>query len=585
MVPPAGGCLAWPSTVRDDDPADHDHEGRSVQTSNTNQRSARFVVAAVLLALTMLAAGSPATAQSQDPSSTTIRIEGGGWGHGVGMSQYGAYGRALAGQSHQQILGFYYPGTQLATRDVGDAGVRVHLSTARSIRVETTGVVRLRDADGSVVWTSARATTLIVDRLTNGRLRVRTPSGVNRCRVDGVNVCRARPVTIDFNQGEPVRTVPSGVADPFGTSGNRYQWGRLVFTPRPGTDDTLWQVLEGLSMQQYLYGIAEVPSSWPEAALESQAIAARTFAASNIAARRADPNRTVPWDLFSSVYDQFYSGYGHEVAAMSERWSDAVDRTADRVLTYNGQPFAAFYSSSNGGHSEESGYVFVTSLPYLVAQPDAFDGEGNPFATWVREYSGSDVGRWIAAAGRGSIGEAVSLSISGNVGASGRVERATITVRGTTGTATMTGSQFRSAVNNGVIAAGGGLDSQLLSTKFDVAAVGASGNLSAPIGELEDTRRRNGKAIVGGWVADPDVVAAGANAAVAPVEVRITVGRRTVATTTASQYRFDMDQVHGHRTTRGFRVAVDIPDRRRRICAYASSDDGGPEVLLGCRRI
>jgi SpoIID/LytB domain protein len=358
-----------------------------------------------------------------------------------------------------------------------------------------------------------------------------------------------------------------------------------VFTPRPGTNDTLWQVLEGLSMQQYLSGIAEVPSSWPEAALESQAIAARTFAVSNIEARRADPNRTVPWDLFSSVYDQYYSGYGHEIAAMSDRWIAAVERTADRVLTYNGRPFAAFYSSSNGGYSEDSGYVFVTSLPYLVAQPDPFDREGNPFATWVREYSGSDVGRWIAAAGRGNIGDAVSVSISGNVGASGRVERATITVRGSAGTATMTGSQFRSAINNGVIAAGGGLDSQLLSTKFTVGRVAVAANLSAPFGELESVLRRNRTAIVGGWVADPDVVAAGANAAVAPVTVRITIGKRTVATTLATQYRFDMDQVHGHRTTRGFRVAVAIAERPRRVCAYATAQDGGPEVLLGCQRV
>ncbi len=445
--------------------------------------------------------------------------------------------------------------------------------------------MRLRSANGALVWTSPGATTLIVDRLSSGRVRVRTPNGTNRCRVDGSNACGNRPVTIAFAQGEPVRTIPSGVVDPYGTSGNRYQWGRLVFTPRPGTTDTLWQVLEGLSMQEYLYGLAEVPSSWPAATLESQAIAGRTFAASNIEARRADPNRTVPWDLFSSVYDQYYSGYGHEVAAMSERWIAAVDRTADRVMTYNGRPFAAFYSSSNGGHTEDSGYVFASSLPYLVAQPDSFDREGNPFATWSREYSGSDVGRWIAAAGRGSIGEARRVSISGNVGASGRVERATVTVRGTQGTATMTGSQFRSAINNGVIAAGGGLDSQLLSTKFSVTATGAAGNMSAPIGDLDDLRRRNGTAIVSGWVADPDIVAAGADAAVAPVEIRITIGKRTVAVTTAARQRFDMDLVHGHRTTRGFRVAVDMPEKRRRVCAYATSADDGPEVRLGCQRV
>lgn len=548
------------------------------------------MVVMLLLAVSIAAGTAVAGAQSAPgDDEPTIRISGAGWGHGVGMSQYGAYGRALAGQSHEQILGFYYPGTQLATSALAGEDVRVHLSTARSVRVETQGVVRVRASNGTVVWTSPGATTLIVDRLPKGRMRVRTPNGVNRCRVDGVNACRKQAVTIEFTQGEQVRTIPSGVVDPYGTSGNSYRWGRLVFTPRPGTSDTLWQVLEGMSMQQYLYGIAEVPSSWPEAALESQAIAARTFAASNIASRRSDPNRTVPWDLFSSTYDQYYRGVAHELAPTSERWLAAVDRTADRIMTYQGRPFPAFYSSSNGGYSEDSGYVFVTSLPYLAARPDDFDSAGNPFATWERSYAGADVGRWIAAAGRGSVGVAERISISGDIGASGRVERATITVVGTAGTATMTGAQFRAAINNGVLVSGGGLDRQLLSTKFTFGSARPvvdedEDEPQEPVGELDRVRRTPRGIVVRGWATDPTVAAATAREAAGPVQIRITVGRRTAATVAADRQRFDLEQVYADSTIRGFRIRVDAGERRRRVCAFATVGDG-PEVRLGCRRV
>jgi peptidoglycan hydrolase-like amidase len=550
----------------------------------TARRARSLVAAMVLVLLASLLGPAPVAAaqQNQPPAPPpTIRIEGGGWGHGVGMSQYGAYGRAAAGHTHREILAFYYPGSELVTRDVGRTGVRVHLSTARTITVESSGAVGIVTSDGTEIWTSTGATTLRVDRMSNGRMRVRTPNGTNRCRQDGADRCGRRPVTIRFRQGEPVKTTPSGVMDSFGTSGNRYRWGRLVFTPTPGTVDTVWSVLEGLDMQQYLYGLAEVPASWPEAALESQAIAGRTFAFANILKRRADPNRTVPWDLYSSVWDQYYSGFGHEVGISSDRWLAAVDRTADRVMTYQGSPFAAFYSSSNGGHTEDSGYVFLQSLPYLPAQPDPFDGYRNPYGTWVREYAGDDLGRWIATAGRGSVGTVRSVEIGGNVGASGRVDRATITVRGTSGTATMTGPQFMAAVNAGITASGGSREAQIISTRWRVgnAPPVVVDRVEPPSGAVDTLRRRNGRVVVSGWVTDPS------GHRIGPATVRVTIGGRTRVVTEATRARFDIAEANGLADASGFRVVRRIGPRTRNVCVYVTSAVGGDEVMLGCRRV
>ena len=139
---------------------------------------------------------------------------------------------------------------------------------------------------------------------------------------------------------------------------------------RYSTTDTLWVVLEDMTMQTYLYGLAEVPASWPAATLQAQAIAGRTYAYDRITARRQSSSWTVPWDLYSTVNDQHYNGYANEVGSAAHNWIAAVDASAQEVLLYQDDPISSFYTSSNGGTTADSGHVFVTSLPYLVAQED-----------------------------------------------------------------------------------------------------------------------------------------------------------------------------------------------------------------------
>src|SRR5437763_9354557 len=94
------------------------------------------VIAAISLAL-----AAPASA------ATKLVVTGHGWGHGVGMSQWGAYGYARHGWSYDRILAHYYPGTQLAGAPVSH--IRVLLATAQPrVAVACPGTLKVSDATG-----------------------------------------------------------------------------------------------------------------------------------------------------------------------------------------------------------------------------------------------------------------------------------------------------------------------------------------------------------------------------------------------------------------------------------------------------
>src|SRR5690606_32171247 len=113
-------------------------------------------------------------------------------------------------------------------------------------------------------------------------------------------------------------------------------------------------ILDQLPMQRYLEGLGEVPSGWHMEALKAQAIAGRTFAAYRLAHPRSSR-----YDIHAlTSYDQAYVGYDKVAAAGGNRWAAAVAATNNQILTWGGAPIQTFYSASNGGHTERSGYVF-----------------------------------------------------------------------------------------------------------------------------------------------------------------------------------------------------------------------------------
>ena len=322
-----------------------------------------------------------------------------------------------------------------------------------------------------------------------------TPEGGNRITVDGVNVpyggqSEARapagaPVTFSRHEGH-WHIVFNGIdicgngctghtaqllftentSVRVSSSGHSYLHGRVNLVPVPNTDEQFYVVLDSLSMEEYLRGIAEVPGDWPAAALEAQVIAARTYAIAGVERRRSDPTWHHPFDLYSSVWDQVYVGNTAELNPGKAPWLRAVENTAGRILLHNGAKVQAYYSSSNGGHTERSSYVFTSDLAYLPAKPDPYDQQHSPHASWTRVYPVSTFNRWLNDHADTRVGQVISIAVVGNQGASGRLDKAQLQVTGTDRTITISGTRLQSRIYTAASDDGLGLASQLLSTKF-----------------------------------------------------------------------------------------------------------------------
>ena len=327
-----------------------------------------------LSAVLALVVGLPALAAADPPPEPTITFRGGGWGHGVGMSQFGALGRALDGQTHQEILAFYYDGTTLADASafgIGGEVVDVHVATTSTVTLTPVGgPLRLHSAAGALFAEVAASVTFTFD---GAVWRAVAPHPAPPPENPGATHdycgeagCAAGSLSVTTAEG--ARIVVEGVSE--------YARGAIELHPAGGAS---FHVVHGsLTLDEYMYGVAEVPASWPTAALAAQAIAARSYAAAKVALGNE------PWDLVSSTSDQVYAGWGQEGACGG--WCGAVDLTAGQVLAHGGSIASGFYSSSNGGHTASNTDIWGSvQYPYLLAKPDPFDAvEANPNASWER---------------------------------------------------------------------------------------------------------------------------------------------------------------------------------------------------------
>ncbi|HEY8321164.1 MAG TPA: SpoIID/LytB domain-containing protein [Candidatus Baltobacteraceae bacterium] len=218
-------------------------------------------------------------------------------------------------------------------------------------------------------------------------------------------------------------------ATTFAYDGRRY---RGTFTRR--ADGT---VLSTVPLEAYLYSVVarEMSPSWPAAALQAQAVAARTYVL-----QRSSPKRD--YDVVTSEADQVYGGIEAESAAATA----AVDATAGSVLRF-GDAFAQlFYSSSCGGHTESSADAWTggADLPYLrgVVCPWC---TASPDYAWTRVVPADAVARAFPGA---DVGAPTGLAV-GDTDASGRARSLVLT--GDAGTATTRGTAFRSALGSRVV--------------------------------------------------------------------------------------------------------------------------------------
>ncbi len=301
-----------------------------------------------------LVASPAAAADTWDvPRSASITIKGHGYGHGRGMSQYGAEGAAREGLGWQEITDFYYPGTDLG-RARGQIRVHVSADTSDDLVVAPRSGLTVTD-----LGTDEQRT--LPDRDTN-RWRV-VPSDAGH-RVQWLDGARWRTWrTLSGNgafaaAGEPVSLVTPG--------GTRAYRGRLTAVPLSGGRVTVNTV----RLESYLRGVVplEMPALWSPAAVRAQAVAARTYAAYE----RAHP-RSSAFDVYDTTASQVYGGVGAEHSA-----SDAAIRaTRRRILKHDGAAAFTQFSSSNGG------WTVRGTLPYQQAQHDPYDDwSGNPVHDW-----------------------------------------------------------------------------------------------------------------------------------------------------------------------------------------------------------
>ena len=392
-----------------------------------------------LLAATAVAAGvlaAPAAAHPHGPSDDEFTFIGGGWGHGTGMSQYGALGRAEAGHTHQEILAFYYDGTELIT-DPGlvpdDIDVRIAVHNQTVFRPSGLLTVAM---DGRFLDTTVNTLTV---RRGDGGWHINS-SNIDWCR----GFCSGTVLTVSFDDGEHVRVSDTS------NGTERYAHGQFQLTPAAGGiancgsagANQYCLVIGEMTMQQYLYGLAEVPHTWPAEALKSQAVAARSYAAAII---RDRAGWSSPFDLYTSTRDQQYRAWDYEREPGHGAWADQVDATDDTVLTYRptneSEPevIVAFYGTSNGGFTAANEEPRREPLPYLLAKPDPFDAaldaNGDPqndTHDWTRTYTADQIRQWLADYPFADldVGEIVEIHLAAG-GPSGRIDDSLVVLVGT----------------------------------------------------------------------------------------------------------------------------------------------------------
>ncbi len=370
----------------------------------------------------------------------SFAVKGSGFGHGAGMSQYGAYAMAQGGATYGRILTTYYPGTRLATvADTRHLKVNVLHASSKA----TFGVGRAPGVTGPVALrlaTSGGSTTLST---ADGGVVVPSASGGLEVRRNGTRVLTTTGAVHVTWTGTPDWAGNAALArlSGTGTEGTKsaapYRYGEM-WVVRYGSR---LEVVNELPLgREYVRGIAEMPASWGvrgAAALQAQSVAARTFAWRKVL--RPGVASCGGCTLLDSSRDQVFRGYAAELGAYGALWRKAADATAGRILAFAGAPAETTYYSSSGGRTQDVRDVFGSARPYLVsiADPYSLDVKAkNPYRSWTRIAN--------QAAMRSAFGLTDVRSVAVTARTTGRGAR-TVTATSSSGrTATLTGAQFRS---------------------------------------------------------------------------------------------------------------------------------------------
>ena len=326
----------------------------------------------VIALLVLLTISSITTASAVVPK--TFTFTGSGYGHGVGLSQYGAKGQALEGKTATEILNYYFPQAQV-TPVVDTATISVNIAhqvSALSLDLPTIdyATVIIDTGVATVLPQNTALNFAITGKLISG------PGGIGKIWI------------VKWSNPQSVISVNVGKT--------KFQVGHGYIQLKAVNATGLGYRIEATNLlrlhDEYLYGIAEVPSSWPAAALESQVIASRTYAL----LRMKSIKKACDCHVYNSKYDQAFVGYSKEgEARYGQFWKAAVDATAvdeghGLAITIDQLPVSVFFSSSSGGMTQRAIDVWGTDIPHLVsvADPWSVDPAVNKnYANWTKKVS------------------------------------------------------------------------------------------------------------------------------------------------------------------------------------------------------
>jgi stage II sporulation protein D len=317
-----------------------------------------------------------------------LAVSGHGWGHGLGLSQFGAYGYANHGWSYDRILGHYYSGTTLGPAKV--ATVRVLLAAEKKTSLNSIVAWSVTDAVGTKVSLAPGILSLKPKLVVAGQPALQPP----------FTFVGKQPLVVD---GRPYR-------------------GKIVVS----TDGKQLQVVDTVGLEAYLKGVvpSEMPSGWPAEALKAQAVAARSYALANLTKGRG-------FDLYGDTRSQVYGGLDAEATTAS----DAVDATKGQVVLYNGKVADTLFFSTSGGRTASAADATGAAVPYLVPVADPYDSL-SPYHAWGPVlFDAAKVETQLKLA-------APIASLQVTNGTDGRVKTVTV-VSSDDSRATLTGSQLR----------------------------------------------------------------------------------------------------------------------------------------------
>ena len=340
---------------------------------------------------TVLLVNAPAQA-TEVPA--TFNFQGTGYGHGVGLSQIGARGMALAGEEADSIISYYYGGTQISSL-ADDQNLRVNIGHYLSQATLKSGI------QGSIL-------NLYVGDVGDDLLAIPTASLTSKSgisflqqgsKISAFSVTGKNSQLIGTNTTWSVRWsgtrylegVPSTVSLKINSKSVKYRYGQIqvksVKAPSIGHRMEITNTVR--IHDEYLFGVGEVPSSWPIQALIAQGIASRSYALSKVGV----PKRACDCNVYNNISDQAFVGYSKEIEPIyGPMWRAAIEASSTseitgKVITLNNVPITAFFTSSSGGQTETSVNAWGQERSFTpsVADPYSQDPLLNPrFFTWNR---------------------------------------------------------------------------------------------------------------------------------------------------------------------------------------------------------